>query len=166
MPSSMGHPKASGYCSQGEDPHFGRDPTISGRNRKSRGAEAAGRRNYPEAVPRRKGGKRRRMYRAKSKWSRRGDEGDASLRRVQGCSPDRSSRRRAAIALRGTLQERANFQEPRLNFGPRQIRTIAKQLALRFVFGADDLGQCRRWKQRVALGEAHPFGMEITFRKM
>jgi hypothetical protein len=55
----MGHPKASGYGSQGEGPHFGRYPKISGRNRKSRGAEAAGRRNYPEAVPRRKGGKKK-----------------------------------------------------------------------------------------------------------
>src|SRR6266480_4928672 len=51
--------KASGYCSQSERLLFGRDTRnlrrcfrrFVGRNRKSRSREAAGRRNYPEAVP-------------------------------------------------------------------------------------------------------------------
>src|SRR5437016_4417784 len=51
--------KASGYCSQSERLLFGRDTRnlrrcfrrFVGRNRKSRRREAAGRRNYPEAVP-------------------------------------------------------------------------------------------------------------------
>jgi hypothetical protein len=55
----LGHPEASGYCSQSERLLFGRDTRnlrrcfrrFVGRNRKSRRREAAGRRNYPEAVP-------------------------------------------------------------------------------------------------------------------
>jgi len=37
---------------------FGAVPNIFGRNRKSRVTEAAGRRNYPEAVPKRRGQKK------------------------------------------------------------------------------------------------------------
>jgi len=33
-------------------------------------------------------------------------------------------------------------------------------------FGADDLDQFRRAKEGVAVGKAHPFGIEIAFRKM
>jgi hypothetical protein len=54
----LGHLRASGYCSQGERLHSGRDPNCSlqsekslARNRESRSREDAGRRNYPEAVP-------------------------------------------------------------------------------------------------------------------
>ena len=51
--------KASGYCSQSERLLFGRHTRnlrcffrrFVGRNRKGRSREAAGRRNYPEAVP-------------------------------------------------------------------------------------------------------------------
>src|SRR6266851_2776325 len=47
----------SGYCSQGERLHSGRDPKRTrGRNRESRRREAAGRRNYPEAVPKERSG--------------------------------------------------------------------------------------------------------------
>src|SRR5229473_1221204 len=57
-PIFLGHPEASGYCSQSERLLFGRDTRnlrrcfrrFVGRNRKSRRREAAGRRNYPEAV--------------------------------------------------------------------------------------------------------------------
>jgi hypothetical protein len=60
----LGHPEASGYCSQSERLLFGRDTRnlrrclrrFVGRNRKSRRREAAGRRNYPEAVPNGEGG--------------------------------------------------------------------------------------------------------------
>jgi hypothetical protein len=37
---------------------------------------------------------------------------------------------------------------------------------LRLVFDADDLGQLRRGKEGVAVGKAHPFGIEIAFRKV
>src|SRR5208283_345019 len=58
-PCNWGTRKASGYCSQSERLLFGRDTRnlrrcfrrFVGRNRKSRSREAAGRRNYPEAVP-------------------------------------------------------------------------------------------------------------------
>src|SRR6266513_3785621 len=58
-PCNWGTRKASGYCSQSERLLFGRDTRnlrrrfrrFVGRNRKSRRREAAGRRNYPEAVP-------------------------------------------------------------------------------------------------------------------
>src|SRR6267378_3697123 len=58
------HGKASGCCSQSERLLFGRDTRnlrrsfrrFVGRNRKSRRREAAGRRNYPEAVPNGEGG--------------------------------------------------------------------------------------------------------------
>jgi len=46
---------------------FGDVPKILGRNRKSRGTEAAGRRNYPEAVPKRRGRKKKPVYQAKSR---------------------------------------------------------------------------------------------------
>src|SRR2546422_9408669 len=54
-----GAPKSEGCCSQSERLLFGRDTRnlrrylrrFVGRNRKSRRREAAGRRNYPEAVP-------------------------------------------------------------------------------------------------------------------
>ena len=51
-PFPWGTQGRSGYCSQGERLHSGRDPKrFTGRNRESRGREAAGRRYYPEAVP-------------------------------------------------------------------------------------------------------------------
>src|SRR5258708_31857445 len=58
-PCNWGTRKASGYCSQSERLLLGRDTRnlrrcfrrFVGRNRKSRRREAAGRRNYPEAVP-------------------------------------------------------------------------------------------------------------------
>src|SRR6266481_2653676 len=58
-PCNWGTRIASGYCSQSERLLFGRDTRnlrrcfrrFVGRNRKSRRREAAGRRNYPEAVP-------------------------------------------------------------------------------------------------------------------
>ena len=60
----LGHPEASAYCSQGERLLFRRGTRnlprrfrrFLGRNRTSRRREAAGRRNYPEAVPNGKGG--------------------------------------------------------------------------------------------------------------
>src|SRR5229473_4954273 len=63
-PIFLGHPEARGYCSQSERLLFGRDTRnlrrcfrgFVGRNRKSRRREAAGRRNYPEAVPNGRGG--------------------------------------------------------------------------------------------------------------
>src|SRR5580704_233842 len=51
-------PQSEGRCSQGERLHSGRDPTL-GRNRESRRREAAGRRNWPEAVPRKSSGGKR-----------------------------------------------------------------------------------------------------------
>src|SRR6266567_4056214 len=58
-PCNWGTRKASGYCSQSERLLFGRDTRnlrrcfrrFVGRSRESRRREAAGRRNYPEAVP-------------------------------------------------------------------------------------------------------------------
>src|SRR5260370_28134363 len=58
-PCNWGTRKASGYCSQSKRLLFGRDTRnlrrcfrgFVGGNRKSRRREAAGRRNYPEAVP-------------------------------------------------------------------------------------------------------------------
>src|SRR6266566_5063420 len=58
-PIFLRHPEASGYCSQSERLLFGRDTRnlrrcfrrFVGRSRESRRREAAGRRNYPEAVP-------------------------------------------------------------------------------------------------------------------
>src|SRR5689334_9137319 len=59
LPLHLGQPRASGYCSQSERLLFGRDTKnlrrsfrrCVGRNLESRRREAAGRRNYPEAVP-------------------------------------------------------------------------------------------------------------------
>src|SRR6266481_6783455 len=58
-PCNWGTRIASGYCSQSKRLLLGRDTRnlrqcfrrFVGRNRKSRRREAAGRRNYPEAVP-------------------------------------------------------------------------------------------------------------------
>jgi hypothetical protein len=43
---------------------------------------------------------------------------------------------------------------------------ITEHLTLRLVFDADDLGQLRRRKEGVVVGKAHPFGIEIAFRKV
>src|ERR1700723_2683124 len=51
-------PQSEGRCSQGERLHSGRDPATLGRNRESRRREAAGRRNSPEAVPRKRSGRK------------------------------------------------------------------------------------------------------------
>jgi len=84
-PISLGHPRASGYCSQGERLLFGRDTRnlrrcfrrFVGRNRKSRSREVRcvhpgpfrdrGRRNYPEAVPKERSGGNGRWI-AASNW--------------------------------------------------------------------------------------------------
>jgi len=47
-----GAPKSEGFCFQSERLLYGREPNGEGRNRESRSREAAGRRNWPEAVPR------------------------------------------------------------------------------------------------------------------
>ena len=59
LPHFPGAPKTEGYCSQGERLRSGRDPQTLGRNRESRSLEAAGRRNEPEAVPRKTCGRKR-----------------------------------------------------------------------------------------------------------
>src|SRR5580704_3644406 len=56
-------PQSEGRCSQSERLHSGRDPRSLGTNRESRGREAAGRRNSPEAVPRKRSGRKRRCTR-------------------------------------------------------------------------------------------------------
>src|SRR5260370_39697310 len=47
-------------------------PVPFGRNRKSRSREAAGRRNWPEAVPRKMSGRKREAY--ETQWESRGDK--------------------------------------------------------------------------------------------
>jgi len=49
---------------------------------------------------------------------------------------------------------------------PRRIGSVTKNPALRLVCRTDDRGQSTRWKERIALGEAHAVGMEIAPVKM
>src|SRR5208282_486126 len=95
-PCNWGTPEARGYCSQSERLLFGRDTRnlrgrfrrFVGRNRKSRRREAAGRRNYPEAVPNGRGGngddeaKTHRITSGKKRSHRRGPTTDTSMRRA------------------------------------------------------------------------------------
>ncbi len=63
-------------------------------------------------------------------------------------------------------QQVPDFLEFCLNLFPGRIWAITKQLALRLVFEADDLGEFWRRKQGVAFGEAHLFRTEIASRKV
>ncbi len=89
-----------------------------------------------------------------------GDDNGVALREAAGEGSPRAS------VGKTTLQEVSNFLKLCLNLFPRRIRAITERLALPLIFDAEDLGQLRRRKQRVAFGEAHPFGIEIAFRKV
>src|SRR5579859_5399337 len=71
-PIFLGHPEARGRCSQGEQMLYGRDLVPFGRSRESRSREAAGRRNWPEAVPRKMSGRKRDTYATQMKSARGG----------------------------------------------------------------------------------------------
>src|SRR6266699_1088041 len=63
-------------------------------------------------------------------------------------------------------QQVPDFLEFCLNLFPGRRWAITKQLALRLVFAADDLGEFWRRKQGVAFGEAQLFRIEIAPRKV
>ena len=54
-----GAPKSEGFCFQSERLLYGREPNVSSAEPESGSREAAGRRNWPEAVPRRMSGRKR-----------------------------------------------------------------------------------------------------------
>src|SRR6266404_3852276 len=67
-PISLGHPRAEWMLLPRRAAAFWEGPKeFSGRNRESRRREAAGRRNYPEAVPKERSGKKENLMDSTSK---------------------------------------------------------------------------------------------------
>src|SRR5713226_7611892 len=81
-------------------------PALFGRNRESRRREAAGRRNWPEAVPRKRSGRKRSLTRLNENWQKCGlATATTAEKRASVCPQLFYTRRKARWLVRGRMKD-------------------------------------------------------------